>query len=273
MWLLKLIAVLAAAYLAVIALLYAAQTWMLFPAGMTATSGSPLPPSAARLQIETNDGVDLRGVHIAPLHTVSDERLVLLGFGGNAWNAETLATYLHGLFPEADIVTFHYRGYRPSTGAPSAAALLADASVVHDHVITKLETERVIAVGFSIGTGVAAHLASHRPLAGVILVSPFDSLEALVRQHYPWAPVRWLLRHHMSPAEDLRESRTPIALIAAGRDTIVPPERTDAFRQTVSAVVFDRTITDAGHNDLYSQPDFHLVIAEALQMITSTTVD
>jgi len=66
----------------------------------------------------------------------------------------------------------------------------------------------------------------HRPLAGLILVSPFDSLEALAREHFPWAPVGWLLRHHMSTIKYVGDMTTPTALIAAGRDTIVPPERT-----------------------------------------------
>ena len=42
----------------------------------------------------------------------------LLGFGGNAWNAEAMALYLHGLFPGREVAAFHYRGYAPSTGEP-----------------------------------------------------------------------------------------------------------------------------------------------------------
>lgn len=273
MWLLKLIVVLAVAYIAVIAVMYSAQTRMLFPTTMAAAGAPLLPPSAARLEVETPDGERLHGVHIAPAQTPSDDRLVILGFGGNAWNAEALAAYLHDLFPDVHVVVFHYRGYRPSTGRPSAATLLADAPAVHDHVVATLNTERVVAVGFSIGSGVAAHLASRRPLAGLILVSPFDSLEALARQLYPWAPVRWLLRHHMSPADDVRGLNTPIALIAAERDTIIPPRRTDAFRQAVPAPVLDRTISGAGHNNLYGQADFRTAMAEALALISSAATD
>ncbi|MCR9195389.1 MAG: alpha/beta hydrolase, partial [Hyphomonas sp.] len=251
MWLFKLIVILAAAYVVIVAVMYAAQTQMLFPTGM-ASAGQPfLPASAARLEFETSDGDRLHGVHIGPAETASEGRSVVLGFGGNAWNADDLAAYLHGLFPDDDVVAFHYRGYRPSTGRPSAAALLPDAPVVYDQVIAALDTERVVAVGFSIGSGVAAHLASRRPLAGLILVSPFDSLEALVREHYPWVPVRWLLRHHMSPLEDLQGLPTPTALIAAERDTIIPPRRTEAVQRVIPALVLDQTITDANHNDLY----------------------
>ena len=214
MWVLKLVLVLAVAYIAVVAMMYVTQTQMLFPTWLTMASGPLLPASAIRLEVETPDGERLRGVHIPAAGERAGERLVVLGFGGNAWNADSLAAYLHGLFPDIDVVAFHYRGYRPSTGTPSAAALLADAPLVYDHVLETVGAERVVAVGLSIGAGVAAHLAARRALAGLILVSPFDSLEALAREHFPWVPVRWLLRHHMSTVEVARGLDTPTALIA-----------------------------------------------------------
>ncbi|MCR9196033.1 MAG: alpha/beta hydrolase [Hyphomonas sp.] len=273
MWLFKLIGMLAATYVAVVAIMYVAQTHMLFPTRMASANPAVLPAHATQLEVETPDGVRLHGVHIVPEEAASEERLVVMGFGGNAWNAANLAAYLHDLLPDVEVVAFHYRGYQPSSGSPSAAALLADAPILYDYVVANLGTERVVAVGFSIGSGVAAHLASRRPLAGLILVSPFDSLKALVRAHYPWAPVQWLLRHHMSPAEDLRGLTTPVAVIAAARDRIIPPRRTNAVRQAFPALVFDRTIADAGHNDLYARPDFRTAMAEALALINSASTD
>ena len=264
MWLFKLVLVLAVAYIAVVAVMYATQTQTLFPTRLATASGLLLPAFAVRLEVETPDGEQLRGVHIPPARNRAGERLVVLGFGGNAWNADSLAAYLHGLFPDSDVATFHYRGYRPSTGSPSAAALLADAPLIYDHVLEHVGTGRVIAVGLSIGGGVAAHLAARRSLAGLILVSPFDSLEALAREHYPWAPVGWLLRHNMSTLETVGGLATPIALIAAERDTIVPPRRTEAVRRAIPTLVLDRTIAQADHNDLYHRPDFRAAMVEAL---------
>ena len=267
MWLFKLILTFAVAYIAVVAVMYATQTQMLFPTWLARAVGPVLPASAARLEVETPDGERLRGVRIPPARDRAGERLVILGFGGNAWNADSLATYLHELFPDAEVVAFHYRGYRPSTGSPSAAALLADAPVVYDHVLETVGTERVVAVGLSIGATVAAHLAARRPLTGLIMVSPFDSLELLAREHYPWAPVGWLLRHHMSTVDFVRGLTTPTALITAGRDTIVPPRRTEAVRRAIATLVLDRTITHADHNDLYHRPDFRAAMVEALARI------
>ena len=119
----------------------------------------------------------------------ADAAPTLLGFGGNTWNAEATALTLHALFPHRDVVAFHYRGYAPSTGSPSADALFSNSLMIYDHLLQTQAGEPILPVGFSIGAAVAAYLARHRPVAGLILVTPFDSLEAVARDLYWWAPV------------------------------------------------------------------------------------
>ena len=266
MWALKLLGVLVATYAAVVLIAYAAQTRLLFPTS-SAGETTALPPSAERIACDTTGGEQLQGVRIPGAVAPGEDRTILLGFGGNAWNAEHMAGYLHQLFPAAEVVAFHYRGYRPSTGRPSAAALLEDAPRVHDCATSGRGAVNVIAVGFSIGSGVATHLARERPLAGVILVTPFDTLEQVARQHYGWLPVSLLLRHHMSPIDDLREVSAPVALIAAERDSIIPGQRTAPLRKAVRTLVMDRTIRGAGHNDIYSHHEFARAMHQAMKLI------
>lgn len=251
-------------YVALLLLVFAFQGRLLFPAGAVGAAG-PLPPGAERLSLKTLDGHRLHGVHIRPGAAASGT--LILGFGGNGWNAETAAAYLHGLFPEADVVAFHYRGYRPSTGSPSARALLDDAPLVHDLAIGRVRPARTVAIGLSVGSGVAAGLASQRPLDGLVLVTPFDSMTKVAARQYPWLPVRWLFRHEFRAADWLRGSRIPTAIIAAERDTLIPAERTDGLRQSVGRLVFDRTIPGAGHNDIYDRPDFRAAMPEALAQV------
>jgi pimeloyl-ACP methyl ester carboxylesterase len=177
-----------------------------------------------------------------------------------------MALVLHSLFPDRGVVVFHYRGYAPSSGRPSAQALLSDSLVIFDHLRQAQASQPVIAVGFSIGSGVAAYLARHRPVAGLILVTPFDSLEALARDLYWWAPVGPLLRHRMPTIEFVRGSLTPTALIVAKHDAVVQARRSAPLRPAIKNLVFERTI-DAGHNDIYDQPAFAAAMREALAKI------
>jgi hypothetical protein len=250
-------------YLSVLVLLFALQTRMIFPAGAAAAGAIPLPPGTERLILETGSGHRLHGSRIAPAVASADPPLIL-GFGGNAWNADAAALTLHRLFPSAEIVAFHYRGYAPSTGTPGAAALNEDALLIHDGVVRRAPGRRVVAVGFSVGTGVAAFLAGHRPLAGAILVTPFDDLARVAADHYRWLPVRLLFRHKMDSAAHLKGSDVPVAIVAAGGDTLILPRRTDALRRSVRNLVYDRTIHTAGHNDIYEHPRFPAAMRDAL---------
>jgi hypothetical protein len=250
MWKLLLIPVFL--YVSLLVLLFAFQARLLFPAG--AVGGSdPLPPGAERLSLDTAGGDRLHGVHIRPSAAASGT--LILGFGGNAWNAETAAGYLHGLFPEADVIAFHYRGYRPSGGTPSAEALIADAPLVHDLSVSRVRPARTVAVG------------ARRPLQGLILVTPFDSLGKVAADQYPWLPVRWLFRHEMKAADWLSASPVPTAIIAAERDTLIAPPRTEGLRRRAARLVFDRTIPGAGHNDVYDRPEFRAAMREALRRV------
>ncbi|HLL60021.1 MAG TPA: hypothetical protein VK391_09065 [Allosphingosinicella sp.] len=261
--LLKLLIAALLIYAAILATFFFAQTALIFPARMVQGAG-PLPPGAGRLTLETPDGNRLHGVHIPASLRRGEGRPVILGFPGNAWNAEDNALFLHSLFPDEDVVVFHYRGYQPSTGKPGAAALLADAPLVHDLVSKRFGGRPVVAAGFSIGAGVAGHLASVRQIGGAILVTPFDSLDAVGRGHYPWLPVSLFLRHRMNPAKDLGGSRVPIAILVAGRDTLIPPQRAEALARAVANLVFERTLGRAGHNDIYQDPAFQPAMYEAL---------
>jgi pimeloyl-ACP methyl ester carboxylesterase len=241
------------------------QSDLIFPVRAVPQPG-PLPSNAERLSLRTPDGETLQGVYI-PADEPHGAKLLILGFGGNAWNGQDVAEYLHEIYPQHDVVAFHYRGYAPSTGSPSGEALTADAPLVYEAAVTHVQPARVIAVGFSIGTGIAAQLTAQRKLDGLILVTPFDSLKALAQAMFPWLPIGPFFNHQIDVVGPLSRAQVPVAIIAAERDEIVPPERTQALRKEVANLVFDRTIAGAGHNDIYARSDFHEAMHDALDRL------
>lgn len=244
------------------------QDHLIFPTHAVAPPGS-LPDAAEKISFETPDGQQLHGVHIPPARQAKGGPTLVLGFGGNAWNGQDVALYLHDIFPDAHVVAFHYRGYRPSTGAPSAKALIEDAPRVYDFATRLVGSKRVVAAGFSIGSGVAASLVGRRQLDGLILVTPFDSLKAVAGDLYPWLPMGLMFQHELHSAQFLAKSDIPVAIIAAEHDEIIPTRRTQALRKVVANLVFDRTIAGSGHNDIYGRADFRTAMAEALEAVVS----
>ena len=241
------------------------QSHLIFPTHAVPSAG-PWPRGAEKMSVTTPDGLELAGIRI-PADEQAKEPTLILGFGGNAWNAQDVAEYLHELFSDEEVVAFHYRGYAPSQGSPSAEALMADAPLVYDAAVERVKPKRIVAVGFSIGSGVAARLAAERSLDGVILVTPFDSLKAVAQSMYPWLPIGPFFEHEIDAASALEKIQVPVAIIAGERDEIVPSERTDALRKRTPNVVFDRTIARAGHNDIYARSDFQEAMREGLKRV------
>jgi hypothetical protein len=134
--------------------MFLAQTWLLFPTALAGAARVQLPASAQRLEASTPDGEVLVGVRIpAATGRGRRARADAAGLRRNAWNADAVALYLHGLFPGREVAAFHYRGYAPSTGRPSAQALLADSVLVFDRLQQAHARERVVAVGSASAPG------------------------------------------------------------------------------------------------------------------------
>lgn len=250
---------------ALLLLMISMQTQLLFPTDAVPPA-APLPANGEHLQVRTAKGEILHGVHLQPSEAESGPRKLIVGFGGNAWNAQEVAEMLQEIFPEAHVVAFHYRGYPPSTDSPSADALLADAPLVLGNAVERVRPERTVAVGFSIGSGVAASLAGK--VDGLILVTPFDSLRSVAGELYPWLPLGPFFEHEIDAASHLDNAPVPVAILAAEQDEIISPARTDALRGQVQKLVFDRTIASSGHNDIYQRPEFRAGMRAAMAAVT-----
>ena len=123
MLVLKIAIALAAVYALVVAVTYLVQTAMLFPTKFAGGLPEVLPPDAERLTIFTADGEELVALQLAASVGAEHRKPMVLGFGGNAWNAAGMALLLHRLIPDHRVVVAYYRGYPPSGGRPSASAL------------------------------------------------------------------------------------------------------------------------------------------------------
>ncbi len=149
----------------------------------------------------------------------------LLYFGGNAEDVSINLQPFSAAFPDHAIYLLHYRGYGGSSGKPTEAALHADAQVLFDQV--RHSHPDIAVVGRSLGSGVAIHLARARPVARLVLVTPYDSVAAIGAQRYPYFPVRWLLTDTFESLRWAPAIQVPTLLLVAQTDTVVPRAHTD----------------------------------------------
>src|SRR5688572_3509676 len=161
-----------------------------FPDKAPAGDAAQVLPGARDVSMRTADGLDLDAWLVPPAPGADRDLavLVLPGNGGNRAGRAGLAQQLRRA--GFTVLLVDYRGYGGNPGEPSEEGLALDA----DAAARLLEEEgfparRTIYFGESLGTGVAAALASRRPPAGLVLRSPFTDLAALGSHHYPWLPV------------------------------------------------------------------------------------
>jgi uncharacterized protein len=109
--------------------------------------------------------------------------------------------------------------------------------------------ERTIYFGESLGSGVVAALQARRPAAGLVLRSPFTDLAAVGAHHYPWLPVRLLLKDRFPVLEPLAATRKPVTVIYGDRDSVVPAELSARVADEAATLVERVVIRGADHND------------------------
>jgi pimeloyl-ACP methyl ester carboxylesterase len=236
--------VVALAYLGLCALLYFFQRSLIyFPQPRSPVAGTTM------TTLRTDDADVLVTTRAA------SGAKALIYFGGNAEDASLSFPGLAAAYPDRAIYLMHYRGYGGSGGKPSESALVADAVALFDEV--RARHEDILVVGRSLGSGVAVQLASLRPVARLVLVTPYDSVLELATRQFPYFPVRWLLRDRFESSKYAERITAPTLVIAADHDEVIPRSRTDALlARFPRGVATFRVIAGTGHNSISESPEY-----------------
>jgi pimeloyl-ACP methyl ester carboxylesterase len=198
-------------------------------------------------------------VQISTLPNVGPDALIY--FGGNGEDVSQDIPEFANAFPNDAIYLLHYPGYGGSSGSPSERAIVADALALFDRV--HADHPSILVVGRSLGSGVAVRLASVRPVARLVLVTPFDSLGDVAAAQYPYLPVRWLLLDRFESWRYAPQVTAPTRIIVAGDDEIIPRASTDRLRTRFKPGVVTSwvVVPGVGHNSISDSPDYLALIS------------
>ena len=236
-----------------IALLYIFQGALIFfPQPVPPQNQEPFAEYALTL---AHEGKQLRGWYVPG--KVSAKRPLVVYYGGNA--EEVSGNLWDRARLEAGAYLFlNYRGYGDSEGKPSQQNLCRDALYILDTLADReqIPLSHIVLVGRSLGSGVAVHVAAHRPVRGVILVTPFDSLLNVARRHYPVLPVRLLLKHPFDSAALAPNISIPALILIARQDTIIPQQHAIRLSEVWGGPVESIIIDGVGHNDIQMAPRY-----------------
>lgn len=239
-----------------------------FPDSTTVPPAGDVFDGARDLTLRTSEGLAL-GAWFVPASPAADLQMAVLvapGNGGNRSGRAGLATELSrsGL----SVLLMDYRGYGGNPGSPSEDGLARDAMAAA-LALEELDypAERTIYFGESLGAGVVAALQARRPPAGVVLRSPFTELADVAAHHYPWLPVRQLLKDRFPVTSLLSVSEVPVTVIYGDRDSVVPTELSARVADEAGSLVERVVIRGADHND---EVMFGPIVADAVARLATT---
>lgn len=230
-------------YIGICTLLYFSQDNLLF---------HPKPTNRAEIAkiIQSNPGFDTisftmkdgnRTYGFLSKDTVPGKQPLVLYFGGNAEEVSHLMEYRH-YFPNSVMAMINYRSFGLSKGIISEKTMFSDALEVYDQLITnpKVDADKIIVIGRSIGTGVATYLSSQRKIRATVLITPYENMIEVAFEKYPFVPIGLLINHRFESDLYAPKIVTPMLALISTNDRVIPKHHayalTKAWKGSTSAL-------------------------------------
>ena len=185
-------------------------------------------------------------------------------FHGNAGNLQGWGKYAR-YFTDLgyDFYLFDYRGYGKSGGEISSQEqLYADADVMMQTVLREYDAGEVAAVGYSVGSGLAARAAQKYGAKRLILIAPYFSLEDLAREKMPFVP-KFLIKYKIPTFEFVGGFGGPVTIFHGEHDELIGVDNSRRLFKFLKPgdQIYE---LNAGHNDILGLSEFWEKLAQKL---------
>jgi pimeloyl-ACP methyl ester carboxylesterase len=212
-----------------------------------------------RVELTAEDGTE-----ISVQEAQGDGPIVLYFMG----NAGALSAFDPPLQTHAaagrHVIAMEYRGGAGRPGVPDETVLKSDALKVADWALAK--GKPLVLHGYSLGTGLAVHVASSREVAQVVLEAPFDRLCALMARRSVLPACFMPGVQRWDTLADAPSVRAPVLILHGSEDVLIPPERSHILANAFSSV--ERHLLDgAGHLDVFSRPAAQTIVQQAFDRL------
>ncbi len=255
---LKLVALAVVLYLLLIPAIYFLQQYLIFqPVLLSENYEYSFNDSFEEIDFEVENGL-INSLYFCS--NVDSIRGVILYFHGNADNLKRWSQYREVFLARGyDILMMDYRGFGKSRGKIDEANFYKDARVVYNWLSTQFPAKEIVLYGRSLGTAMAAELATHVDAKSVILETPFDNVINVILYRYPiYLPFE--LDYQFPNYQFVKNIETPIYILEAENDKVVPNLCTENLRPLLKSSDKYIVVEGAGHKNMaeFSEYELHL---------------
>lgn len=190
---------------------------------------------------------------------------VVLYFHGNRKNIARYAPYAPNFTRHNyEVWMIDYPGFGKTTGRRTEEVIYEDAAILYQMARARFSKDSIIIYGKSIGTGIAAQLASVKDCKKLILETPYYSIDALARHYAFIYPVSWMLRYHFPSHEYLGKVESPVTIFHGTDDEVIPYAQSEKLVNENPAIKLV-TIEGGKHNNLNDSPVFQRELDKLLR--------
>ena len=231
--------------------LYFLQDYVLFhPVTLKKDHNYDFPEKHKDINIPLTENSNLNIVQFFSTDTVT--KGVVLYFHGNKKNISWYAKYppyftKHGY----EVWIIDYPGFGKSTGKLTEQTLYDWSNYLYNFARTRFSADSIIIYGKSMGTGIAAHLASLQPCKKLILETPYYDFPSVIKHHIPIYPIDWMIHYKIPTHDYIQKVTAPITIFHGTADDVIPYRNAEKLKQFLKAGDEFITIKDGEHNDLY----------------------
>lgn len=210
---------------------------------------------------EMEDGGEINGLHFQ----VPNARGVVFYLKGNSRSLKGWGKFARDFVSKGyDFFMIDYRGFGKSSGRRTETMLYNDAQTVYKWLSTQYPEDKIVLYGRSLGSGIAARLASWNHPRMLILDSPYYSFLHHIRVYLFWMPLPWLLRYQIRTDRFIKTVTCPIFILHGDKDRLIPYRQSPMLVKQAPDRTLLYTIAGGGHNDLPEFAEYHEFLYDIL---------
>ncbi len=207
------------------------------------------------------DGGYVNGVHFK----VPNSKGVVYYLKGNSRSVKGWGKFSRDFVGKGyDFFMVDYRGFGKSRGQRTETILYNDAQHVYKWLTEQYDEKNIILYGRSLGSGIAARIASWNTPKMLIFDSPYFSFFHQINRYGFWLPIRWILRYQIRTDHFIKKITCPIHFIHGTKDRLMPISCSENLLAINPKQAQLYPIVGGGHNNLPSFSEYHDLLYDIL---------